>query len=575
MNSLNIMILHDILTGHERMNNFAKRVYLCLMRHILTFILFFTIAFQVLAQPTRKDVLRGGERAERSCFDVTYYDLYIDVDIIGKAIQGRNVISFTVLDSTQRIQLDLFENMLIDAISIEDQMLNYTRDFDAVFIDLGRIYSPGAQVELQVFFHGSPRIAKMPPWDGGFTWTKDASGKDWIAVSCQGIGASLWWPTKEVYSDEPLGMKIHCTVPSHLYAVCNGQEEPEIVNENGTSTYNWEVTYPINNYNVTLNIGDYVHFSDTYESPDGQVLALDYYVLPPSLDKAKVQFEQVKPMLACYEKFLGKYPFWDDGYALVETPYLGMEHQGAIAYGNKFKRGYMGMDRSGQDLDFDYIIIHETGHEWWGNSVSCEDLADMWIHESFCTYSEAIYVECRWDYETAITYVNALKNTVANTSPIIGVYGLNKEGHSDMYVKGMLFLNTLRHVLNDDEKWWAMIKNMSDKEFKIRTTNYDEVVGYFNKESGKDLSKIFEQYVKFKDIPVLQVKEKKKGKKYVQYACKWKTDVKDFNMPVAINLNGQITYYKCNSKKPITITVPADAVDVFDQEVLYYQLQMP
>lgn len=540
------------------------------MRLIFISILLSCLALNVSAQPTRKDVLRGGERHERTCFDVTYYNLHVNVEIGEQSISGRNEISFTILDSTQRIQLDLFENMIIDHISKEDASLNYTRDFDAIFIDLDREYIPGEKMTIEVAYHGKPRIAKMPPWDGGFTWTKDENGMDWVGVSCQGIGASLWWPTKEVYSDEPEGMAIHCTVPSHLYAVCNGQEEMETVNEDGTTTYNWKVTYPINNYNVTLNIANYTHFNDTYTALDGEVLSLDYYVLPYNVEKAKKQFEQVKPMLKCYEQFLGKYPFWNDGYALVETPYLGMEHQGAIAYGNKFKRGYMGMDRSGQELDFDYIIIHETGHEWWGNSVSCQDLADMWIHESFCTYSEAIYVECLWDYPTAMKYVNAMKTTVANTSPIIGVYGLNKEGHSDMYVKGMLFLNTLRHIINDDEKWWAMIKNMSDKEFKIRTTNYDEVVAYFSRESGMDMSKIFDQYVRHKNIPVLEVKTKRKGKKYTQYSCKWKADVKDFSMPVPINLNGQITYYKCNSKKSITITVPVEAENVFDQEVMYY-----
>jgi len=543
------------------------------MKYVLTLCILFLVGPRAFAQEQfgRRDSLRGGERIERSCFDIRYYDLSVNLDIPARKISGTNKILFEVVSTTNRIQLDLFENMTIEAITLEGRSQKYTRDFDAVFVDFDKTINKGERVEVIVTYSGNPRVAKMAPWDGGFSWSTDKDGNPWVAVSCQGIGASLWWPTKEVYSDEPDSMRIHCRVPSSLYAVCNGQEEKAIQHSDSTTTYNWKVSYPINNYNVTLNIAKYVHFDDTYISPDGDRLALDYYVLPASLELAKKQFQQVKPMLACYEKFLGKYPFWNDGYALVETPYLGMEHQGAIAYGNKFKRGYMGMDRSGQNLDFDYIIIHETGHEWWGNSVSAQDLADMWIHESFCTYTEAIYVECMYDYTTAMKYVNALKSSVSNSSPMIGIYGLNNEGNGDMYLKGMLFLNTLRHLVDDDEKWWAMIKNMSDTKFKIRTTNYDEVVAYFSEQSGMNLSKIFEQYVTKKSPPVLEYDiQKKNGKTILKY--RWKTDVADFVMPVILTVEGKDTRLSRDAGTK-TLVWEGNRKLEFDTTRFYYELR--
>lgn len=508
------------------------------MRLIL-FAIFLNIAQYTNAQPaTRADVLRGGQSPERTCYDVKSYDLQLHVDTLTRAINGSNRIAFEVVNDFTTLQIDLFSNMEIARITSGGNELTFRREYNAVFVDMPVVQKHGEQSAITVYFHGKPIIAKNPPWDGGFSWTRDEKGKQWIAVSCQGIGASLWWPCKDDLSDEPDSMNIHCNVANGLRCVANGKEEPATIGTDGTTTYHWSISYPINNYNVSINIGDYVQVHDNYTAADGDTLSLDYYVLSYNMQKAVKQFAQVKPMLACYEKYLGKYPFWRDGYALVETPYLGMEHQGAIAYGNKFKTGYAGMDRSGMKLKFDYIIIHETGHEWWGNSVSARDLADMWIHESFCTYSEAIYVECMHDYDTAMTYVNALRTTVANKQPIIGTYGINREGHSDMYVKGMLFLNTMRHVVNNDDLWWSMIKNMSDTTFKMSGVDYTEVVKFFNEKSGLNLSPVFEQYVKYPAIPRFQYKLKKKGDAY-ELSYRWMAEVKDFEMPLDVFVAGK------------------------------------
>ncbi|MFM7814854.1 MAG: M1 family metallopeptidase, partial [Flavobacteriales bacterium] len=412
---------------------------------------------------------------------------------------------------------------------------SFIRDANAIFITLDHEIPVGQIDRITLIYHGEPIEAKRAPWDGGFTRTTDALGKPWMAVSCQGIGASLWWPCKDHLSDEPDSMDMHFTVPVAQTCISNGQERGITEGEDGYHTFHWHVSYPINNYNVTFNIGQYVHWHDVYTAQDGDTLSLDYYVKPENLEKSKKQFRQVKPMLSCYERYLGKYPFWKDGFALVETPYLGMEHQGAIAYGNKYMPGYMGWDRSGANLQFDYIIIHETGHEWWGNSVSCSDLADMWIHEGFCTYTEAIYVECMHGEKAAQGYVNALKQDVANRQPIIGTYGINREGHSDMYVKGMLFLNSLRHTIDDDALWWSTIKYVSDTAFKITSVDYEQLVQVFEKKSGQTLRPIFEQFVKYAALPVLEYELCGRKKDKIKYH--WKSPVRGFNMPAILITN--------------------------------------
>ncbi|MCS6934897.1 MAG: M1 family metallopeptidase [Chitinophagales bacterium] len=490
---------------------------------------------------TRADTLRGTLLPERACYDVTYYELDITLDTAGRSLSGSVKFYFNVLRDFKTLQFDLFENMQISAVEHNGKSLPYRREYNAVFVDMPMVFEEGTTGEFTVRYYGKPTIAKRPPWDGGFVWTYDRNGKLWVAVACEGIGASLWWPNKDYLGDEPDSMRIRCNVPNGLRCIANGTDEGSVELPNGTTTYRWKVSYPINNYNVTLNIGDYVQIHDIYVSTDGDTLDLDYYVLSYNREKALKHFEQVKPMLACYEKYLGKYPFWNDGYALVETPYLGMEHQGAIAYGNRYLTGYAGFDHSRIGLNFDYIIIHETGHEWWGNSVSCYDIADMWIHESFCTYTEAIYVECLHGYDTALRYINAVKPTVGNQKPIVGVYGVNEEGDGDMYAKGMLFLNTLRHIFNDDEKWWSTIKFMADKAFRLSNIGYDDVVNYFCRAGNANFRPIFEQYLKHPNIPTLEYKLKKNGKNNYQITYRWQADVSDFRMPAIISTGKNTT----------------------------------
>ena len=507
---------------------------------------------------TRADTLRGSLRPERTCFDVTFYELSVKVDTGAQTIAGGNRIVYKTVNDFTKLQIDLYANMLIDSIMAEGKVLKYKREFNAIFVDMPRTMKAGEKGELIAYYHGKPTVAKRPPWDGGFTWTTDDQGRFWLGVSCEGMGASLWWPCKDYLGDEPDSVRVMCNVPKGLKCVLNGILEAEIQHPADTTiTYSWKVNYPINNYDISLNIGNYVHFSDTYVADDKTHLALDYYVLDYNLKKAKEQFLQVKPMLKCYEKYLGKYPFWMDGYALVETPYLGMEHQEAIAYGNKYQSGYAGYDFSRIGLDFDYIIIHESAHEWWGNSVSCKDLADMWIHESFATYTESMYVDCMYGSDTALMYINAKKSTVGNKAPIVGTYGVNEEGDGDMYNKGMLFLHTLRHVVNNDPKWWSIIKGMCDTTFKMKTIGYDDVVKYFNDKTGMNLTAVFDQYLKHAKIPLLQYNLKKdKGNTYI-FSYKWKTDSKDFLMPFTVSTDNRTDHHlnATNDWNSTTITL--------------------
>lgn len=494
----------------------------------------FTIAQALFSKTdtfTEEDSLRGSLNKDRTCFDVHFYHLDVKVDPDSQFISGSNTIAFEVVHSFKRMQLDLFQNMQINAVMQGEVSLDFVRHHNAFYVYFDDNPVKGEMHEITVYYEGKPTVAEHAPWDGGFVWEKDSSENHWVGVACQGFGASSWWPNKDHLSDEPDSMLISVTVPDNLMDVSNGQFLGVEAPQKGWKKYNWKVSYPINNYNVTLNIADYTHFTDTFQRGESTE-TLDYYVLKDNLEKARKQFEQVKPMLRCYEEYLGVYPFWKDGYKLVETPYLGMEHQSAIAYGNEYKTGYAGHDYSRIGLDFDYIIIHETGHEWWGNAVSVADIADLWIHEGFCTYSEAIYVECMFDKTKALEYINAKKPGVKNKKSILGIPGVNHEGAGDMYNKGMLILNTLRSLVEDDELWWNTIRGLVE-EFSYRTTNTEEVVAYLSKALGKDLKDFFGQYLAFPDIPVFEYKLDR-SRKSANLSFRWKADVEAFDMPIII-----------------------------------------
>jgi aminopeptidase N len=495
-------------------------------------VLFVFISIQTLSAQnfTRKDSLHGGLRFERTCFDVLRYDLNITINPDEKSIVGFNDIAFKIVESTSRIQLDLFENMKIDSILYNNQKLEYVREFNAVFVQFSNRLSQNSTQALRFYYSGKPKIAKRAPWDGGFVFTKDRNKNHFVGVAVQGTGASLWYPVKDTQTDEPdNGATIKVAVPNGLMNVSNGRFIGSLDMKNGYTRWDWEVKNPINTYNITVNIADYVHIHEHHKGLD-----LDYYVLRENEAIARKHFEEVKPMMNCFQNKFGEYPFKNDGFKLVETSYLGMEHQSAVAYGNKYLKGYLGNDLSGTGIGllFDYITIHESGHEWFGNSITSADIADMWIHEGFTQYTEIVFVECQFGYEKAMSYANGLRKNVQNDRPIIGQCCVNNEGGGDMYPKGALLLNTLRHVLNDDEKWWAMLFKYSET-FRHKIIDTPTVVAFFNAESGMNLTPIFNQYLNYTSIPKLEVR--KKGSK-ISY--RWVASEPNFEMPIDITIKG-------------------------------------
>lgn len=483
---------------------------------------------------TRADSLRGSLRPERTGFDVLKYDLFVDVDIAHKYISGHNDISFKVTHRLPVMQLDLFANMQVDSILYHGRKLAYDRLYNAVFIHFRKPLKKGTTEELSFYYSGNPIIAKRPPWDGGFIFTHDKDGNPWVSVAVQGTGASLWYPNKDTQSDEPESAEIHVTTPPNLMNVSNGRFTGKTVLPDGRITWSWLVQNPINNYNLVLNIGNYIHFGDHFGDLD-----LSYYVMPYNEEKAREQFQEVNFMLKCFTNKFGPYPFKKDSYKLIETPYLGMEHQSGIGYGNHYKNGYAGTDlsKTGVGLKWDFIIIHESAHEWFGNSITAADIADMWIHEAFASYAEAVYVECRWGEEKAVTYLNGVRKTmIENDRPIIGDYGVNSEGSGDMYYKGANMLLTLRSVIANDTKWWKLLKNFSTS-FRHRITNTEEVVSFFTdhlRHYDFDVKAFFDQYLRYATLPELQLKAEN-GQVY----CRWQADETDFDIPVAVTVNGE------------------------------------
>lgn len=486
---------------------------------------------------SRADSLRGSITSPlRTCYDINYYHLDLKINPTERFISGSNEFRFTATRNFKQLQFDLFENLDIEKVVYQNQEMPFKREFNAVFVTFPKEILKGKKDVFTVYYSGKPTVAKRAPWDGGFVFAKHDDDKDWIATACQGVGASIWWPNKDQQADEVDSALISISVPNALMNVSNGRLVGTTDLKNGYTKYDWKVVNPINNYDIAVNAANYFHFSDIYKGINGD-LTLDYYVLPENEDKARKQFVDVNRMLEAFEHWFGPYPFYKDGFKLVETPHLGMEHQSAVAYGNKYLKGYLGTDRSGTGwgTKWDFIIVHEAGHEWFGNNITSKDIADMWIHEGFTDYSESLFVEYFYGKPAGAEYVIGLRKNIRNDGPLIGAYGVNKEGSSDMYDKGANLLHTVRNIINDDAKWRAILMGLN-ATFGKKTTTTKEVVDYINKQSGKNLNKVFDQYLKFKNIPVLEFKQE--GNQVLYH---WLSNVKDFDMP--IQLEGSETYH--------------------------------
>jgi len=454
---------------------------------------------------TKEDTLRGTITPERVWWDLTYYHLSVSVKPEEKFISGSVDVRYKVITPNQAMQIDLQPPLTINKITQDGENLNFTKKgANAYIITLKKIQNPGSQESVMVQYSGNPIVARNPPWQGGFQWETDTAGNPFVATSCQGLGASAWWPCKDHMYDECDSLLISVTVPKNLMDVSNGRLRSEAENSDGTKTFNWFVKNPINNYGVDVNIANYVHFADTLHGESG-VLDMNYYVLPYNLEKAKEQFKQAKLMLKAFEYWFGPYPFYADGYKLVETPYLGMEHQSSVTYGNRYQNGYLGRDLSGTGwgLKWDFIIIHESGHEWFANNITYKDIADMWIHEGFTNYSESLFTEYYYGKEAATEYVVGTRKGIRNDRPIIGVYNLNKSGSGDMYSKGGNMLHTIRHSINDDQLFREILRGLN-KTFYHQTVTTQQIENYISEKAKRNFAKVFDQYLRTIQIPNLE-----------------------------------------------------------------------
>ncbi|MEP6495319.1 MAG: glycosyl hydrolase family 18 protein [bacterium] len=476
---------------------------------------------------THADTLRGSNGPARSWWDAAFYDLHVAISPHDSSIRGYNAITYRVLRPAAEMQIDLQTPLEVDSMVQDARHVTYRRDGNAFFVSLTAAQRAGTKKTVIVYYHGKPVAAKRPPWDGGFIWQHDSLGNPWVATADEGLGASVWWPNKDILSDEPDSQRVAITMPDSMVDVSNGRLRKTTHNADGTTTYEWFVSEPINNYSIEVNAGQYAHFSDEFKGEAGK-LTMDFWPLAYHADTAKVQFRQAAPMMTCFEHWFGPYPWYKDGYKLIEAPHLGMEHQSGVAYGNKYKNGYSGRDLSGTGwgMKWDFIIVHESAHEWWGNNITAKDQADMWIHESFANYAEGIYAECRDGKKAGAEYIIGSRRNIVNDTPIIAPYGVNADGSGDMYYKGGSMLHMMRQIVGNDERWRGILRGLNTT-FWHQTVTSAQIESYISTQAAVDFSKVFAQYLTTTKIPVLEFKIDNDRLSY-----RWTNTVPGFAMPV-------------------------------------------
>ncbi|MEN9570438.1 MAG: hypothetical protein RL172_1669 [Bacteroidota bacterium] len=516
---------------------------------LLLFTLFKTGAIaQTTPAFTAADTLRGSDGPGRNWWDVMHYNLSVNFNIPDSSISGYNDIAFKVLKKGTEMQVDLQAPMQIDSVLLQatnSATNNSTwqaasagdirRQGNAWFIKMPATgLLKGSRYHLRIYYHGKPTVARRPPWDGGVIWKKDSNNNPWVSIACQGLGASVWYPCKDIQSDEPDSAAMHITIPDTLQAIGNGRLRGMVQHRNGTATYSWAVTNPINSYNFIPYIGKYAHFNEVYNGQLGK-LDMDYWVLAYNIDKARAQFKDAVRTMQALEHWFGPYPFYTDSYKLVEAPHLGMEHQSAVAYGNKFQNGYLGRDLSGSGwgLKWDFIIVHESGHEWFGNNITSKDIADMWVHEGFTNYSETLFTEFFYGKQAGTEYIIGSRKNIRNDIPITGPYNVNREGSGDMYAKGANMIHSIRQVINNDSVFIKILRGLN-KSFYHQTVTARQVQQYINTTSKINFDKVFNQYLLTTQIPTLEYQQNGYTLRYRYVNC-----IKGFNMPLKINFKGQ------------------------------------
>jgi aminopeptidase N len=531
--------------------------------HVLLLFVLVLSADQVSAQRqtfSRADTLRGSNGPARDWWDVTYYDLEVRISPSDSAIAGSNTITYRVTAEREspEMQLDLQPPLVIDSVTLGRRALAVRHEGNAHFVTIPGPQRVGETHTVAVHYHGRPVIAARPPWDGGFIWTRSGDGRPWVATANQGLGASVWWPNKDYQEEEPDSQRIALTVPDPMVNVSNGRLRSVTSNDDGTSTYEWFVSSPINNYAIAVNAGPFAHWQETYNGLDGP-LTLDFWPLAENEEAALRQWTQTQPMMRCFEDWFGPYPWYEDGFKMIESPHLGMEHQSAIAYGNGYQNGYLGSDRSGtgHGLAWDFIIIHEAAHEWWGNNITTKDVADMWVHEGFANYSENLYTEClTGSKRMGAEYVIGTRRGIRNDVPIIGAYGVQNQGSGDMYPKGGNMLHTIRQLVDDDTLWRSVLRGLN-RDFARQTVTSAQVEAYIARASGLSLAKVFDQYLRTTMIPVLEWRIDGTVLSY-----RWSDVVDGFDMPVRAMLGADITLHLDATEEWRTLAIPAGSTEL-------------
>lgn len=483
---------------------------------------------------SRADTLRGSfTTPARAWWDVSFYDLHVSINPTDSSIKGHNAITYRVLKPANEMQIDLMMPLEVDSMVQDGKSVQFRREGAAFFATLTSPQKTGARNKITVYYHGRPQIARNPPWQGGFSWVKDSLGRPWVVTTDQGMGASVWWPNKDTQADEPDSQRVALTLPDPMINVSNGRLRSTTRNTDSTTTYEWFVVNPINNYAIAVAAGNYAHYTDSYDGLKGK-LTMDFWPLDYDIDKAKRQWPQAKTMLACFEKWFGPYPWYEDGYKLIQVPNTGMEHQSAVSYGNLFENGYMRRDGSGTGLGlkWDFIIVHESAHEWWGNNITAKDNADMWVHESFANYAEGIYTECLFGKEEGARYIIGNRRGIRNDRPIIPAYNVNDQGSGDMYPKGGEMLHTIRQIVGDDEKWRRILIGLNHT-FWHQTVMGKQIENYISAQAGVNLTKVFDQYLRTTMIPTFEYKISGDTLSY-----RWATVVPGFDMQMGVMLDG-------------------------------------
>src|SRR3569833_2283985 len=520
---------------------------------------------------TRADSLRGNLTPLHTKKENKNKHLDVKFDIDNKFISGSNLFRFTATQDFTKLQFDLFSNLNVEKVIYKGKELPYTREFNAVFVTFPQTIQKDSKDEFTVYYSGHPTIAKRAPWDGGVEYNVDSLGHSWVSTACQGMGASVWWPNKDQQADEVDSALVSISVPTGLKDVSNGHLRKVTKLKDGYTKFDWFVSNPINNYDIEANIGDYAHYTDTYDGEKGK-LTMDLWPLSYYLEKAKKQWgANAKRMLEAFELWFGPYPFYEDGYKLVESHHLGMEHQSGTAYGNHYQNGYLGRDLSGTGwgLKWDFIIVHESGHEWFGNNITSKDLSDMWIHESFTNYSESLFIDKFYGKQAGQEYVHGTRYLIANDRPIVGPYGVNKEGSSDMYYKGGNLLNMIRTFINDDEKWRGILRGLN-KTFYHKTVTYDDIVIYVSDQSGTNLKPVFDQYLHYRNLPLLEFMVNRQG----TLAVRWQSNVKGFDMPVRVRVKGGEYQFIKPTGRFTPVTIEGATKDNIEVDTFNYYIGM-